>query len=411
MQPNRNQKYIQATTTGPTNGPTAGLLGTKVRKMFRADRPRPYLVQWGSGEGRRTEAYYTANERNGRYRELLRELGTTRREVVMTRKDQNDWAAFRAATGGVSWVDVVAGWREHLASKGRVVSTLTVRQAAERFAATVDELREAGSLVAGTACQKKHKVRLFAAAFKDRLMCDVEPEEIAAWIDDHGHSSPGTYNAYRKHIRAFFEQFKKDVSPNPVDSVKTQGDGIDKVEVLSPEDTAKLFGYALTHCREAIGRLALEAFAGLRFGSAYRLTKADLNFEDKGIMLPRHAVKTKRRFYIDQLPENLWLWLRETTDACWAMENNQWMHLKSRLFAKANVPHPRNCLRHSFATYHVAAFKDPGRTAAILCHRNQQKLWGHYYGIASSAAGQRYFAITPENWRSVAEPTTPQAAA
>lgn len=400
MQPNDNQNCKQETNAGPT----PGLLGSKVRKLFRPDRPSPYLVQWGVGAERRTESYGSMLERNRRYAELMRELGTTRRELVMTRKDQSDWAAFKAAVGNVSWVDVVSGWREHLASKGRAISTLTVDDAVKAFVAEVDKLKEDGQLVSGTACQKKQKTTLFAQSFKGRLMCEVSSDEIETWLEDHAGSNPGTFNAYRKHIRAFFEQFKKDVRPNPVDEVETMDDAIDNVAVLSSEDAAKLFGYAIQHQRDAIGRLALEAFAGLRFGSAYRLSKKDINFEDKGIMLPRHTMKTKRRFYIDALPENLWAWLAETTDACWAMENNQWMHAKSRLFVKAGVPHPRNCLRHSFATYHVAAYKDPGRTASILCHRNQQKLWSNYNGVATQSAGLKYFSITPDNWQQVAEP-------
>lgn len=55
----------------------------------------------------------------------------------------------------------------------------------------------------------------------------------------------------------------------------------------------------------------------------------------------------------------------------------------------------RNVLRHSFASFHVAANKDPGKTALILTHRNQQMLYRHYKGRASEADGLAYFGITP----------------
>lgn len=167
------------------------------------------------------------------------------------------------------------------------------------------------------------------------------------------------------------------------------------VEILTVEQAAQLFAYARKHQRDAIGRLALEAFAGLRFSSAFRLEKSDINFDDRGILLPAHKLKTERRHYIDGLPDNLWEWLRVTNDGCWAMEGSEWMHLKSRLFVDAKVPHPRNCLRHSFCTYHVAAYKNPGLTATILCHRNQQKLWQAYNGNAKQADGVKYFEIRP----------------
>jgi integrase len=149
--------------------------------------------------------------------------------------------------------------------------------------------------------------------------------------------------------------------------------------------------------------LALEAFAGLRFSSALRLEKTDIKFEGRGILLPAHKIKTRRRHYIDGLPENLWSWLEVATPACWAMQSSEWMHMKTRLFTDAGVPHPRNCLRHSFCTYHVAAYKDPGKTATILCHRNQQKLWSNYNGVARASDGNSYFTITPQTAAALAE--------
>ena len=56
---------------------------------------------------------------------------------------------------------------------------------------------------------------------------------------------------------------------------------------------------------------------------------------------------------------------------------------------------PKNCLRHSFATYHVALHRDPGKTALILSHRNQEVLYQHYLGIATKEQAERYFDIWP----------------
>jgi hypothetical protein len=73
------------------------------------------------------------------------------------------------------------------------------------------------------------------------------------------------------------------------------------------------------------------------------------------------------------------------------------------IFTDAKVPHPHNCLRHSFCTYHVAAFKNPGLTATILCHRNQGMLWARYNGNATQDQGKRYWTITPETASTLAE--------
>ena len=36
--------------------------------------------------------------------------------------------------------------------------------------------------------------------------------------------------------------------------------------------------------------------------------------------------------------------------------------------AKPKAP-PKNCLRHSFVSYHVALHRDPGRTALLVSHK------------------------------------------
>jgi len=91
------------------------------------------------------------------------------------------------------------------------------------------------------------------------------------------------------------------------------------------EDTAKLF--ATVHKKlPAVGaRLALEAFAGLRFSSAARLVKADVDFAEEGITLPAAKIKTRKRHYIDGLPDNLWKWLRAAPEEAWSLTERQYL--------------------------------------------------------------------------------------
>ena len=188
---------------------------------------------------------------------------------------------------------------------------------------------------------------------------------VEHWIeDDLGFDNPHTFNNWRKHIRSLFDAFKKEIPYNPIEDVDKRDDATEHVGILTPEDTAKLFHY--TH-QNPPGDLGPPGSRSVRRasvpGSAFRLEKADINFADRGINLPKHKIKTGRRHYIDGLPDNLWLWLAETNDACWTLTPAEYLHLKSRVFIDSGCPHPRNCLRHSFCTYHVAAFQAiPGLT-------------------------------------------------
>jgi hypothetical protein len=92
---------------------------------------------------------------------------------------------------------------------------------------------------------------------------------------------------------------------------------------------------------DTIGRLALEAFAGIRFGCASRLEIEDINFVDRGINLPAHKLKTVmttgRRHYIDGLPDSLWEWLNIATPDTWTLSGSEWMHIITDIFLKARV--------------------------------------------------------------------------
>jgi integrase len=388
IQPKYNQTCKQSATKGLTKART-------VRRMQRPDRPSPFLVQWGSGRNRQTESFTTRTDRDKRYRQILRAIRDREHEKMLSKQEAEEWLAFKQATQGTPWVEVVAGWREFLRMTGKTAVVPVVSQAAKAFVEKCQARVTAGDMSKDHFRHKKTKVLAFAEKFGSRRMDQVTAVEVENWLSNMGVTVAATFNSWRRILHSFYRDAK--VPRNPIAEVKMRSDVSEHVGILTPAETQQLFDYALAHYPEAIGRLALEAFAGLRFSGAQRLEKKDINFEDRGILLPRHKTKTKRRYYIDKLPDNLWAWLEVTNDACWSLTNSEWMHLKSRLFREAGVPHPHNCLRHSFCTYHVAAYRDPGRTATLLCHRNQQKLWDHYYGIAGHQAGIDYFAVTPQS--------------
>ena len=46
-------------------------------------------------------------------------------------------------------------------------------------------------------------------------------------------------------------------------------------------------------------------------------------------------------------------------------------------------------------TYHVALHRNPGKTALIVSHKDQDCLYRHYLGIATKADAAKYFKIEP----------------
>jgi site-specific recombinase XerD len=223
---------------------------------------------------------------------------------------------------------------------------------------------------------------------------------LTGWIDElkHPNGKPQTAvskNNWRRYLNTFFNYAVKHrlIEHNPVDLVIVARVEEKPVGILTPEEGTQFF--ARNKGEALIGRLALEAFAGLRYSSAMRLQKAHINFEDEGISLPGSILKTGKRFYIDGFPSNLWKWLRLAPAACWTMTERQYQEGKKLAFVRAGIGHPKNCLRHSFCTYHVAKFKNVGETATLLCHTNIGTLNRFYRGVATHAAGRAWFGICP----------------
>lgn len=388
-----------------------------IRCFFRRARRSPFLVQWAEyvpaeagGLRRRvkTEAFATADARDRRAAELAQQKREGRLHTA-NRRETDEWRAFQIATEGADWRDVVAGWRTWRQTSGRQETCPSVAERVAHYLGHAEKLRARGELAADTLRQKKHKLSLLSAAFAGRRLDALSAAELEKWIELNGWTAAPTFNNVRKIVRAFLSAAVAErVLPNNVcDQIKPRADSAEHIGVLTVAETARLFGAALAKANRPrflcmVPRLALEAFAGLRFSSACRIASEDLRRTDRGVLLPAAKLKTKRRHYIEGLPENIWTWIALESPATWALDARQYLELKCDLFARAGVPHPHNALRHGFASYHVAAFKNPGLTAALLCHRNQQKLWAHYRGNVREADAAVYWSITPQTARRIA---------
>ncbi len=163
-------------------------------------------------------------------------------------------------------------------------------------------------------------------------------------------------------------------------------------EFLSVDDAKRVIEGVPTEVRPGV---ALGLFAGVRPWEIARLEWAAVDRGSKVIRVAAAVSKTGRGRIIEGLPPALWSWIgrgkglvcggrtaRQITDACKA--------------ALGCGPWPHDALRHSFATYHVALKRDPGRTALILGHEGAPTmLYRHYRGLATKAQAERYFGLRP----------------
>lgn len=395
---------------------------SKTRGIQFIDRPgveKPFGIQWPEWEldpvknisvrKRKTKFFRTQEARETKATELRDARSHHATTVTPSLTDQAQWRTFMALIGTTPLMTVYAGWQAHIKATGIAACSKTVAEAAKTYCDQALDRQAQGKLSLGYQRHLDRKIKLLVDQFGDMKLDAVTKDDIEDWIDGlDGVESDGTFDNYAKHIRAFFSHFveEKVINENPALRIKRRGEGMGEVVVITPAETARLLHVCRTNpaYRPMINRLALECFIGMRFETAAQITKPNIKRADKGVNIPAEISKDRRRHYLDGLPDNLWSWLDVDPDAGWDMTPRQYMGLKSALFTAAQVPHPRNCLRHGFVTYHVAAFKDPGRTAFIICHtKDQNLLYEHYKGMATDADGKLFWTITPQTAESLAK--------
>lgn len=228
----------------------------------------------------------------------------------------------------------------------------------------------------------------------------------------------------RTYLLAAFGWWEKQgwLESNPMRKVENP-EVLDKEPgILTVPETIQLFRANESVDPEICGLLALGAFAGMRSSAIARLEFGELDFTQQGILTPAEKTKKRRRQWIEGLPENLWAWLQKTPPSAFEMSHRHLLHRRAQAFKRAGLlleaddlarenakrerkgepllelqPRcpPKNCLRHSFVTYHVALHRNPGKTSLLVSHRDQDCLYRHYLGIATQTEAEKYFQILP----------------
>jgi hypothetical protein len=363
-----------------------------IRYSDRKGVPRPFLLHWRGPDGvRKCVAYEDRKTREKAAKALIAKRELNGRAVLNFKPSEwAVWEQFKTMIGTADPIEVARFW---ISKGGRTTGeSVTVAELVKRYMAT--RIKE-GTGKASLSHAKKDLERLcekFGAEPANAVSADALRDWIAALP-----FTPTTKGNHHKHGSTVFNWGTREglIEKNPFQNIERPPLTSEEVSILTVEDTRKLFAAAKIHRPHACARLALEAFAGLRNGTAGAIAKPEIDFAARGLRIPAAKIKTARPQYIEGLPENLWTWLNAATDESWTLSAKDYERAKSDVFRLSGVVNPGNVLRHSFCSYHVAQHKDAARTAVILCHSSPRMLYQHYKGIATEADAKEYFSITP----------------
>jgi len=221
----------------------------------------------------------------------------------------------------------------------------------------------------------------FIGDYGDWLACDVSEEIAEEWLEDLDVGATTT-NHYRAALNQLFGHALKlkAVTENIIEGIEKRETEHDP-EILTVDEAGKLLENSAP---EILPSIAIGLFAGVRRAEIGRLDWSDIDFEEGFIHVPKAKSKgrlgrRKGRFIPIRPALKTWLLpLRQESGSIMPSP----MIYRSRLDeAKATAgikKWPHNALRHSFCSYHLAAFENANALALEMGHRDSDMIFENY---------------------------------
>ena len=171
--------------------------------------------------------------------------------------------------------------------------------------------------------------------------------------------------------------------------------------ILTVEQAASLLESADS---EILAYCAIGLFAGLRRAEIERLDWSEIDFEEGLIEVTAQNSKTAQHRFVTIQP-NLREWLfphRQLKGSVIPVADFKKRFDQARIAAGIKQ-WPPNALRHSFASYHLAHFKNAASTALELGHHDSRITFEHYRELVRPRLAKAYWNIRPAAKANVVE--------
>jgi integrase len=244
----------------------------------------------------------------------------------------------------------------------------------------------------------KKRLAKFSADFGDRPIAAISVEELDNWLRNL-ECGPKSRANFRANVGVMFSyaERRRVIDSNPV--LRTaQPKLVDKPpEIFSVDELAALLHAALSNAPDAVPMLAIGAFAGVKEAEIKRLNWSEVDQRRGHIEIKSSKAKSARRRIIEMQP-NLRDWLRPYAGMTGAVVPVNARKKLDAIRKDAGLTRwPKNGLRHSFASYRLAATHNAPRIASELGHTSPQMLYSTYRELVLPDEAERYWKIAPAN--------------
>jgi integrase len=289
----------------------------------------------------------------------------------------------------------------------------TINDAAEFFLDYLERVRRSGTIVAqlaeevldakrrdGLSAKYLGMLRLyfkrFSREFGDRPIAGITIEEMDNWLRSLP-GSPKTRADYRSNIGVLFSYAaqRRMIDLNPV-AFTAKPKLIDRPpEIFTVDQLRSLLNAGQRTEQSVVPMLAIGAFAGLRDAEIKRLEWSEVDLARGHIEIKAAKAKSARRRLVP-IQANLAAWLCTYSGLVGQVVPDRARGKLDRVREAAHLTRwPKNGLRHSFASYRLAAIHDAPRVASELGHTTPQLLYSTYRELVRPEEAERYWQIMP----------------
>jgi integrase len=242
----------------------------------------------------------------------------------------------------------------------------------------------------------RKRLARFCRDFGDRQIAAITVEELDNWLRALD-CAPKSRANFRANVGVLFSYAERRgmIDSNPV--LRTaQPKLVDKPpEIFSVDELAALLNVAETRMPEVLPMLAIGAFAGVREAEIKRLNWSEVDQRRGHIEIKSSKAKSARRRIVE-MQSNLRDWLRPYAEMTSAVVPVNARKKLDAIRKDAGLTRwPKNGLRHSFASYRLAATHDAPRVASELGHTSPQMLYSTYRELVLPEEAERYWKIVP----------------
>jgi integrase len=233
----------------------------------------------------------------------------------------------------------------------------------------------------------------FSRAFGERFIAAITTEELDNWLRALPYSPKSRAN-FRANISVLFGYATRRgmIDSNPV--LRTASPKlIDRPpEIFKVDELRALLESAAP---DVIPMLTIGAFAGLRDAEIKRLDWSEIDLARTHIEVTAAKAKSAQRRIVPMQP-NLAAWLKPYGGMSGPVVplGARKMLLQARKESGLSK-WPQNGLRHSFASYRLAAIHDAPRVSLELGHTSPVLLFNTYREVVRPEEAERYWKIEP----------------